>query len=92
MAYNGKSKSITVSNFEKPKTIKLKITGMTCAGCSSHIANTLKAMAGIIDQSVLYPGDLAIITYDSAKTNPKAIIEVIQQLGYKVEIINKTKK
>ncbi len=70
-----------------PETLKLKITGMTCAGCSNHISSALKAVDGVIEESVEYPGDLAIITFDPDKTNTEAIIKVIRKIGYKVEII-----
>ena len=71
----------------KPETLKLKITGMTCAGCSNHISSALKAVVGVIEQSVEYPGDLATITFDPDKTNTEEIIKVIRKIGYKVEII-----
>jgi copper chaperone CopZ len=76
----------------EPKTVKLKITGMTCAGCSNHISTALKNVNGIIEQSVEYPGDLATITYEPTKTNPEAIIKVIEKTGYKAEIIKETQK
>lgn len=74
----------------KPKSLKLKITGMTCAGCSNHIYNALKAVEGVIEHTVEFPGDLATITYDPDKTNPEAIIKVIEEIGYKAEIISET--
>ncbi|AMP99746.1 cation transporter [Pedobacter gandavensis] len=37
------------------KTVKLKITGMTCAGCSNHISNALKKVDGINEHKVEYP-------------------------------------
>jgi copper chaperone CopZ len=74
------------------KVLKLKITGMTCAGCSNHISTALKNVDGIIEQSVEYPGDLATITYDPTKTNPETIIKVIEKTGYKAEIIKETQK
>jgi len=77
---------------QEPKTVNLKITGMTCAGCSNHISNALKEVDGIIEYNVEYPGDLAIIQYDSSKTNPEAIIKVIEHTGYKAEIIKETQK
>lgn len=40
------------------KTVKLKITGMTCARCSNHVATTLKALDGVVEQKVEYPGDV----------------------------------
>ncbi|MBS1751584.1 MAG: ATPase P [Flavobacterium psychrophilum] len=68
---------------EEPKTVKLKITGMTCAGCSNHVATTLKALDGVMDQKVLYPGDLATVKYDARKTSIDKIIKAIEKIGYK---------
>lgn len=39
-----------------PKTVTLKITGMTCAGCANHISTALDKIEGIIEQEVKYPG------------------------------------
>ena len=77
---------------QESKTLKLKITGMTCAGCSNHISNALKEVAGIMEHKVEYPGDLATIQYDPKKTNPDAIIKVIEKTGYKAEIIKENQK
>lgn len=77
---------------QPPKTIKLKITGMTCAGCSNHISTALKNMDGVIEQSVEYPGDIATIKYDASKTNPAEMIKAIEKAGYKAEIIKETTK
>jgi mercuric ion binding protein len=72
--------------------VKLKITGITCAGHSNHISNTLKEVDGIIENKVEYPGDLAAIQYDPKKTNPDAIVKIIEKIGYKAEIIKETQK
>lgn len=77
---------------ENTKIVKLKITGITCAGCSNHISTALKSVEGVIGQSVEYPGDLATIQYDPAKTNPESIIKVIEKTGYKAEIIKENQK
>ncbi len=73
---------------QEPKTVKLKITGMTCPGCSKNVYDTLQNTIGVLDQSVEYPGDLATIDYDSAKTNPEELIKVIEKLGYQAEFMN----
>lgn len=87
------SKTQTENSIQKEgKILKLKITGMTCAGCSNHISTALRKVDGVIDQSVEYPGDLATITYDPVKTNPEAIIKVIVETGYKAEIIKELQK
>lgn len=55
---------------ENTEIVKLKITGVTCAGCSNYVSTALKSVDGIIEHSVEYPGDLAAITYNPQKTNP----------------------
>lgn len=72
---------------EEPKTITLKITGMTCAGCASHIHKALSATNGVINDEVKFPGNLAVIKYDPSKISEKEIISVIEKTGYKAEII-----
>jgi mercuric ion binding protein len=76
----------------KTKAVKLKISGMTCVGCSYLISTALKSVGGVIEQSVEYPGNLATITYNPDKTNPEAIIKVIEKTGFKAEIIKETQK
>lgn len=73
---------------DEPKTVKLKITGMTCAGCSSHVATTLKGIKGVLEQKVEYPGDVATVTYDHAKTSVAKIIKAIEKIGYKAAAIS----
>ena len=55
-------------------------------------SNLNKEVDGIIEHKVEYPGDLATIQYDPKKTNPDAIIKVIEQTGYKAEIIKENQK
>ncbi|MBN9352141.1 MAG: heavy-metal-associated domain-containing protein [Chitinophagaceae bacterium] len=78
-------KSITK---DEPKTIKLKITGMTCAGCSNHVATALKALDGVMEQKVEYPGDLATVKYNPSKTTVADIIKAIEKLGYKAVTVS----
>ena len=77
---------------EDPKTITLKITGMTCAGCASHIHTALSKTEGVINDEVKYPGAVAIIKYDASKISEKEIIAAIEKAGYKAEIIKETTK
>lgn len=79
------------SNQEKDKTVKLKITGMTCAGCANHVSTALKNIDGVIEQTVEYPGDIATAKYEASKTNPTEMIKAIEKAGYKAKIIKETK-
>ncbi|MBX2933879.1 MAG: cation transporter [Ferruginibacter sp.] len=92
---NAADKTVNQSQFhmkEDPKTITLKITGMTCAGCASHIHTALSKTEGVINDEVKYPGDVAIIKYDASKISEKEIIAAIEKAGYKAEIIKETTK
>ncbi len=73
---------------EEPKTVKLKITGMTCAGCTNHVLTTLKELDGVVEQKVEYPGDLATVKYNPAKTSVANIIKAIEKLGYKAVTVS----
>jgi copper chaperone CopZ len=75
------------NNLQTVKTVKFKITGITCAGCSNTIYKALKEVDGVIEHSVEYPGDIAIIEFDDAKTNIEALKKVVEKKGYKVEIV-----
>ncbi|MFD2917214.1 heavy-metal-associated domain-containing protein [Psychroserpens luteus] len=81
-------KTVAVNNnLQTAKTVKLKITGITCAGCSNTIYKALKEVNGVIEHSVEYPGDIAIIEFDDTKTSIEALKKVIEKKGYKVELI-----
>ncbi|WP_445955070.1 heavy-metal-associated domain-containing protein [Yeosuana sp.] len=68
-------------------TVKFKITGITCAGCSNAIYNALKEVDGVLEHSVEYPGDIAVIEFDDSKTTVKALKTIIEGKGFKAEVI-----
>jgi periplasmic mercuric ion binding protein len=76
---------------ENDKTIKLKITGMTCAGCSSHVTQTLEEVKGVTKVDLEYPGDVATIEYDSKATNKEELIAAIEKINYKAEEVKDKK-
>lgn len=77
---------------DSPKTVTLKVTGMSCAGCANHVSKALKNVNGIIEESVKFPGDIAIVKYDASKTKPEAFIKAIEEAGYKAEVIKSKAK
>jgi copper chaperone CopZ len=80
--------SSTPESTQKSETIKLKVTGLTCAGCASHLYKVLKETKGVVDNSVEYPGDIAVIDYDPKKTQPVQLIAAIEEkTSYKAELL-----
>jgi copper chaperone CopZ len=74
------------------QTVTLKVTGMTCAGCSNHVSNALKNLDGVLEQEVNYPGNTAVVKYDASKTTEAKIIAAIKDAGYKAEVIKEQNK
>ena len=67
--------------------VKLKVSGITCAGCANHLYKVLSETSGVLDNSVEYPGDIAVIKYDPAKISPDEIIKTIEEnIAYKAEL------
>ncbi|GGG17676.1 hypothetical protein GCM10011344_17860 [Dokdonia pacifica] len=95
ISFQAKSQSSEVTNqvvevtSKKQNTtmVKFKITGITCAGCSNSIYNALKEVDGVLEHSVEYPGDIAVIQFDKTKTSTEALKAVIEKKGYKVELL-----
>ncbi len=85
------TETTTSINKEEVKTIKLKITGMTCAGCSSHVMETLKSIKGVSKVDLEYPGDVATVEFDASKTNKEALIAAVVKINYKAEEVKSTK-
>ena len=71
----------------KTEKVKLKITGLTCAGCAGHLNKVLSETKGIIKNTVEYPGDLAVVEYDSKKITMDEILETIKEkTNYTAEV------
>lgn len=73
-------------------TQKLKITGMTCAACSSAVERVTRKMDGVAESNVNLTTALLTITYDETKVTPELIIKKIDRAGFGAELyIEETK-
>lgn len=65
------------------KTVTLKITGMTCEGCTAAVKLAAQRIDGVSAATIDYAQGRAEITYDPAKTNPTALAATIsEKSGY----------
>jgi len=77
---------------DETRSVELKITGMTCAGCNSNLSNVLSEMPGVTENEVKYPGDIAVVKYNSEKIEPVEIVKLIEKnTTYTAEIVDKKK-
>lgn len=74
-------------------TQTFKITGMTCAACSSAVERVTRKMEGVSESNVNLTTALLTITYDEEKVSPEAIIKKVNRAGFGAELfVEKTKK
>ena len=68
------------------ETIRIPVSGMTCAACSSRVQRTLQKQPGVADASVNLMMKTATITYDPAAVAPEQLVAAIRDTGYGAEL------
>ena len=74
------------------QTETIKVTGMTCGGCTSNVAHALKAVNGVHDVVVSLPNNEAAVRYDEQLTSPEQMKSAIKSAGYGVDAANVIQK
>ena len=64
------------------QTEHLKVTGMTCGGCTSKVTRALKAIAGVGDVDVSLAAAQATVQYDESVTSPAQLKSAVIDAGY----------
>ncbi|KAA0220235.1 hypothetical protein EDS67_29830 [candidate division KSB1 bacterium] len=75
--------------FAPKATVVLKVKGMTCAACASHIQIALSKVKGVHRTSVEYETGKGVVEYDPALVQPEALIKRVDETGYKAAIAHK---
>ena len=68
------------------ETAMLKVSGMTCGSCVSHVTKALSAIEGVNDVTVSLEKGSAEVIYDAAKVKPAMLAEAVTKAGYKAEV------
>lgn len=66
-------------------TQQLKVTGMTCGGCTSTVTKALKAVNGVTDVTVSLSEAEAVVRFDESLTSSEELKFVIKQASYGVQ-------
>lgn len=74
------------------QTETIKVSGMTCDGCSSKVAHALKAVTGVHDVVVSLTEDEAAVRYDEQLTTPDLMKAAVKSAGYGVDVTSETQK
>lgn len=74
------------------QTEHLKITGMSCGGCTSKVTNVLKAITGVSDVNVSLSAGEATVQYDEQQASPDQLKAVVKDAGYGVDAADTAQK
>lgn len=65
----------------------LNVHGMVCGACATRVRTVAKRVEGVGDAVVSYTDGTAHVTYDSSKTDPVAIAQIVTHAaGFKAEV------
>ena len=70
------------------QTEQLNVTGMTCGGCTSKVAQALKAVNGVSDVKVSLSAGEAEVRFDDQLTSSAQLTSAIEHAGYGVGAAN----
>ncbi|HEX6059332.1 MAG TPA: heavy metal translocating P-type ATPase [Gemmatimonadaceae bacterium] len=68
------------------ETIRIPVSGMTCAACQSRVQRTLQKQPGVDDASVNLMMANATVTYDPSAISADRLVEAIRETGYGAEL------
>ena len=64
------------------RTVTLAVQNMYCAACPHTVKASLQAVPGVKAVSVSFENKTAVVTFDDAKTNVKALTTATTNAGY----------
>ncbi len=68
--------------FAGEQTVTLAVKNMYCAACPQTVKASLQAVPGVKQATVSYKEKTAVVTYDDAKTDVKALVAATTNAGY----------
>lgn len=82
--YPNQTNNSTINKKNLVKTI-IKIEGMTCDACETHVDYEINKLRGIATVKTSYKNKNSVISFDTTKTNINQIKKAINNTGYKVK-------
>lgn len=80
--------TLVIARVEPPKTAELKIkTSAKCGMCKKRIERDLGVSKGIVNSKLNLDDMVVTITYNTKKTSPEKIKQVISKIGYDADEI-----
>jgi len=67
-------------------TIRIPVSGMSCAACQARVQRALQQHVGVRDASVNLMMHSATVAYDPSATSPAALVDAIRATGYGADL------
>lgn len=67
---------------EPRETVRIPVTGMTCAACSSRVQRMLQKAPGVDEAAVNLMMKSATVTFNPGATSAEQLVEIIRDTGY----------
>ena len=78
----GFSLAVSAPSFAAERTVTLAVQNMFCAACPHTVKASLQAVQGVSKVAVSLQDKTAVVTYDDAKTDVKALTAATTNAGY----------
>lgn len=69
------------------RTIKLKVTGMSCGGCVSAVKSALESVDGVVEAIVDLDSGSAEVKIGDGGLDPDRLKATVKSAGYGIDII-----
>ncbi|PIP35922.1 MAG: copper-translocating P-type ATPase [Desulfobacterales bacterium CG23_combo_of_CG06-09_8_20_14_all_52_9] len=69
------------------QTLRLPVTGMTCANCAANIERTLRRLEGVTSSAVNFASEEATVSFDDHALGVKDVLKRIADAGYRVPTV-----
>jgi mercuric transport protein len=71
----------------EPRTVTLRVEGMTCGGCAIAARKVLERLDGVTKAEVSYEKQRAVVTYDPERVTVEQMIAAVKKLGYTATVL-----
>ena len=68
------------------ESIRIPVSGMTCAACSSRVQRALQKQPGVADANVNLMMKTATVRFDPGVVTPERLVETIEATGYGAQL------
>src|SRR5216683_948140 len=68
------------------ESVTIKVEGMVCAACQSHVQRALDATPGVSKAAVNLMTGQAVVAFDPVAVAPQNLVQAILDTGYEAEL------